>query len=93
MLAQLASLLAASASAPAPALQTSMPWWERITVTVDDKGAQQSCLYETSASPNAAAACDKEVAGSIKADGAGVTGLYKKVTFERRFSPGPALRP
>ena len=90
MLALLASVLAASASS-SPALETSMPWWERITVTVDDKGAQQSCLYETSASPNAAAACDKEMAGSIKADGAGRTGIYKKVTFERRFSPGGRL--
>lgn len=71
-----------------PVLETAVPWWERITVTVDDKGMQQSCRYETSAA--GAAVCDKETADSIKINGGG-SGVFKKVTFERRFSPGGRL--
>ena len=80
---------AASAAPAAEALESAIPWWERITVTVDDKGQQQSCRYETSAA--GAAACDKAVADSIKASGDGRAGLFSKVTFERRFSPGGRL--
>jgi len=79
----------AQPSAPeSPVLEAAVPWWERITVTVDDKGTQQSCRYETSAA--GAAACDKEMADSIKVNGGG-SGVFKKVTFERRFSPGGRL--
>lgn len=76
---------------PAPAttpLETAAPWWEKITVTVDDKGKQQSCRYETSAA--GAAACDQAMAASIDTGGKGSQGLFQKVTFERRFSPGAA---
>ena len=99
MLAYLAALLVADASSsPAPAatssepatlLETAAPWWEKITVTVDDKGKQQGCRYETSAA--GAAACDKAMADSITASGKGSQGLFQKVTFERRFSPGVKL--
>jgi len=81
----------APATAPAPAeapLESAAPWWEKITVTVDDKGTQQSCRYETSAAGSAA--CDKEIADSIR-PGKGIQGQFKKVTFERRFSPGGQL--
>ena len=83
-----------SAATPAtPVLESAAPWWERITVTVDDKGAQQSCRYETSASPGDAAVCDKAMAASIKPGNrsGATTGLYTKLTFERRFSPGNQL--
>jgi len=91
VLAFLAAALAAPVASPAPAtpvLETAVPWWERITVTVDDKGTQQSCRYETSAA--GAAVCDKETADSIKVSSGG-SGVFKKVTFERRFSPGGRL--
>ena len=98
----LAYLAAAMLAAPTPTpatpapdttpLETAAPWWEKITVTVDDKGAQQSCRYETSAAGAAgAAACDEAMADSITASGKGSQGLFQKVTFERRFSPGATL--
>ena len=70
-------------------LESSVPWWEKITVTVDDKGTQQSCRYETSDAGSAA--CDKAMAESISPGGKGTQGIFKKVTFERRFSPGGQL--
>ena len=100
MLAFLAAALAASIQ-PTPAtpavpdttsiLESSTPWWERITVTVDDKGTQRSCRYQTSHSPGGAEACDEATAASIKAGGEGQTGVLSKVTFERRFSPDGQL--
>ena len=90
MLAFVAAVLAAST--PTPVLEASVPWWERITVTVDDKGAQQSCNYHFSLSPNGPEACDKEMADSIPArKSRGGSGAFSKLTFERRFSPGPKL--
>ncbi|MFL6779921.1 MAG: hypothetical protein ACJ8E8_12900 [Sphingomicrobium sp.] len=81
------------AADPPTLLESAIPWWERITVTVDAKGEQQSCRYDKSISPSAAAACDKVVAAAIKArgQGGGPTGLYQKLVFERRFSPGARL--
>ena len=86
MLAFFAAVLAAST--PSPVLEASVPWWERITVTVDDKGKQQACRYESSLSSAGAEACDERTATSVRTGGKGHTGLYSKVTFERRFSPG-----
>ena len=86
-----ASPAPATPATPSPVLQSATPWWERITVTVDDKGTQQSCRYETSEAPGGAADCDTAMAESIKPRPAGPAGLYKKVTFERRFSPGGRL--
>lgn len=67
-------------------LEAASPWWERITVTVDGKGTQQGCRYETSAAGSTA--CDAAMAASIRSGGKGTSGLFRKVTFERRFSPG-----
>ena len=80
--------VALAASTPSPILESSMPWWERITVTVDDKGKQQSCQYEASLLPAGASACGEEMAASVPAGSGGPSGRYSKVTFERRFSPG-----
>ena len=85
MLALFAAALAAST--PSPALETSTSWWERVTVTVDDRGKQQSCQYEVSLSSAGAKACDDELAASLPS-GRGPSGRYSKMTFERRFSPG-----
>ena len=90
MLAFLAAVLAASTpvSTETPILEPAMPWWERISVTFDDKGAQQSCMYQSSLSPSGAEACDDGMAASLNARGGkGQTGVYSKLTFERRFSP------
>lgn len=89
MLAFLAAVLAASTQAAAqePVLEAAMPWWERITVTFDDKGTQQSCRYQSSLSLIGAEDCDAEMAASLKSRGSGQSGLYSKLTFERRFSP------
>ena len=89
MLAFLAAALAAST--PSPALETSVPWWERITVTVDDKGKQQSCLYETNLSAAGGEACGEAMASTVPGTGKISSGLYSKLTFERRFSPGGRL--
>ena len=82
----------ATATVPIPtedALESAAPWWEKITVTVDDKGTQQSCRYETSAA--GAAAYEPAMAASIGTSAKdGTRGLFKKVTFERRFTPGAA---
>lgn len=68
-----------------------MPWWEKITVTIDDKGEQQGCRYETSYSGVGATTCDEEMAASVDAGVKSRAGGYSKVTFERRFSPGGRL--
>ena len=69
MLALFAAALAASTSAPAtpsdPALESAVPWFERITVTLDDKGTQKSCKYQFSLSPTGVENCDKEMAASV----------------------------
>lgn len=85
---------AAAPDAPAPdaaapeasILESATPWWERISVTLDDKGKQQSCRYETSSSAKAEA-CDKAMAESLPTTGKGQSGVFSKLTFERRFSP------
>lgn len=89
MLAFLAAALAAST--PSPTLEASVPWWERITVTVDDKGKQQSCRYQISLVPSGAKACDEDMAASVGAGRRGSIGSFSKLTFERRFSPGGQL--
>ena len=90
MLALIAAALAAST--PAPVLDASVPWWERITVTVDDKGTEQSCRYESSLSASGVEVCSAQVAAGSKSRSApGPSGLYSKLTFERRFSPGGKL--
>jgi hypothetical protein len=90
----LAAVLAAtnpSASSSSP-LEASIPWFERITVTVDDKGKQQSCKYQFSLSDNGPEQCDEAMAASISgAKAGGSTGTFSKLTFERRFSPGAKL--
>lgn len=94
MLAFVAAVLAASTPTldSTPVLEASVPWWERITVAVDDKGRQQSCKYQSSLSPNGAEVCDQELAASVQPrQTSGRSGVYLKLTFERRFSPGAKL--
>lgn len=90
MFALAAALLAASS--PSPVLEASVPWFERITVTVDDKGAQQSCRYQFSLSAEGAHPCDAQMASTVPSRRPkGGVGAFAKLTFERRFSPGDRL--
>ena len=58
-----AALALASTSAQSPATLTStVPWWEKVTVTVTDDGQTQSCHYETSLQPQSGKDCS--VSGS-----------------------------
>lgn len=75
-----------SPTAKTDILESATPWWERISVTLDDKGKQKSCRYETSSSSKAEA-CDKAMAESLPTTGKGQSGVFSKLTFERRFSP------
>jgi hypothetical protein len=79
---------ALAVSTPIRVLEASVPWWEKVTVTVDDKGKQQSCKYESSLAATGAETCDEKTAAGVRAGSDGRAGVYSKVTFERRFSPG-----
>jgi hypothetical protein len=85
------ALAAASTASTTPALKSSSPWWEKVTVTVASDGKPRSCSYQTSLKPQSATAC--EVSGT-SADAAAATepGGAKdevtRITFERRFNPG-----
>jgi hypothetical protein len=92
----LAALALASAASAQPntattALTSSAPWWERVTVTVNDDGQTRSCRYETSLDPNAGKDCSVVAApGAQQASmshGSGSKDEYTRITFERRFSP------
>lgn len=89
MLAFMAAVLAASI--PGPALESSVPWFERITVTVDDQGKQRACRYQSSLDAAAPRPCDRDMAATIPATTKAGSGVYSKLTFERRFSPAPKL--
>lgn len=79
---------AAAASDDTVVLDSASAWWEKITVTVDDKGKQRACLYDTSLWDKGVQTCEKKLADSVQAGIIGEAGTYSKVTFERRFSPG-----
>src|SRR4051812_32549819 len=84
-----ALVLAAASTASTPALKSSAPWWEKVTVTVASDGKPQSCSYQTSLKPEKATEC--EVAGKaagLAPDGATSKDEYTRITFERRFNPG-----
>ena len=81
-------VVAEPSAADTQALDSSTAWWEKITVTVDDKGKQHSCHYEASQSGEGVRVCDKAMAASVEAGSSGQAGVFSKVTFERRFSPG-----
>jgi hypothetical protein len=86
----LAALAVASASAH-PTLTSSVPWWERVTVTVSDDGNTQSCRYESSLKPQNSTSCDVVSNSSAATKTAATTAAkdqYTRITFERRFSPG-----
>jgi hypothetical protein len=83
--------MASAAVHPAPTLTSSVPWWERVTVTVSDDGKTQSCRYESSLKPKNGQNCDVVESGGTAARSAATSGAkdqYTRITFERRFNPG-----
>ena len=88
----IAALALASATAhTSPALNSSIPWWERITVTVSDDGQTRSCRYESSSHPDNGQNCsvvDSEASlAKASSSGSGSQDEVTRITFERRFSP------
>jgi hypothetical protein len=88
----IAALTLTSTVAHSPATLTStVPWWERVTVTVSDDGQTHSCRYESSLRPQNGRDC--AVSGpaasmSRTASSPGAKDQVTRITFERRFSPG-----
>jgi len=86
------ALALASTTAQSPATLTStVPWWEKVTVTVTDDGSTQSCRYESSLQPQAGKDCSVSGADKLtaaKSSGPGAKDEVTRITFERRFSPG-----
>ena len=88
----IAALALASTSAHSSAILTSsVPWWERVTVTVTDDGKAQSCHYESSLRSTSGQDCSVtggDAATAKSASSSGAKDQYTRITFERRFSPG-----
>jgi hypothetical protein len=88
----IAALALASASAHSTAtLTSSVPWWERVTVTVTDDGQARSCHYESSLRTANAQNCSVSGGDAATAKAASSSGSkeeFTRITFERRFSPG-----
>jgi hypothetical protein len=87
----IAALVLASTTAHSTAtLSSAVPWWERVTVTVNDDGNTRSCRYESSLQPSAAKDCS--VVGTATATAtrapSGAKDEFTRITFERRFNPG-----
>jgi hypothetical protein len=80
--------LAASTSKAEPALSSSIPWWEKVTVTIAGDGKPQACRYESSIDPKAAKDCDVTGSQAAMAESSGSKSDLTRITFERRFTPG-----
>jgi hypothetical protein len=95
----LASATAATAGTSSDTLKSSVPWWEKITVTMTGDGEPRSCKYESSLKASDPGACDVQseapAAGASSGASAASSGSkaeLTRITFERQFLPG-ATRP
>ena len=82
--------MASTAAHTAPALNSTAPWWERVTVSVTDDGTTQSCRYESSRSTEASKDCSvasSQASMEKAASSSGAKDQVTRITFERRFSP------
>lgn len=92
MLKVAALVLAAASATQTPALVSTAPWWEKVTVTLTGDGKPQSCKYETSLRIPASNNC--EVSGhsaALTSDPSSSSGSKEeltRITFERQFVPG-----
>lgn len=85
----LALATAATASATSTdALNPTVPWWEKVTVTIDGDGKPQSCRFESSLNPATGQACEVDGSQASLARRSSGGDEYTKITFERRFNPG-----
>ncbi len=83
-----AGLAQSGAKTPDAPLVASMPWWEKLTVTLAGDGQAQGCLYESSLDPGATSQCDVDNSDPGTADATGAKSDLTRITFERRFTPG-----
>jgi hypothetical protein len=84
-----ALVLAAASTASTPALKSSTPWWEKVTVTLASDGEPKSCSYETSLKPQETTSCEVSGTTAELAPSAGSSKTeVTRITFERRFNPG-----
>ena len=82
-----AASLATAATTRLPGLDSHAPWWEKVTVTISGDGKPRSCLFESSASPQAGQACQVEATqAAMERTASGSKDSYTRITFERRFS-------
>jgi hypothetical protein len=94
----IAALVLASASAHS-ATSSPLPnsaWWERVTVTISGDGQAQGCRFESSMKPDAPQSCDatsdsKSAVASVT-HSSGSKDELTRITFERRFTPGPLAK-
>jgi hypothetical protein len=83
-----AASIATAATADISTLDSSAPWWERVTVTIAGDGQPKSCRFESSVGPDAAKDCQVQASQAAAAKTAtGSKDSYTRITFERRFSP------
>jgi len=84
-----ATASSSAASTAGDALVSNSPWWEKVTVTVSSDGKPRSCTFQSSLRPTDQEACEVDGNQTALGDGAGAKDQYTRITFERRFSPGP----
>jgi hypothetical protein len=83
-----AASLATAATADVSTLNSTAPWWERVTVTIAGDGQPQSCHFESSLGPQTAKDCQVQASQAAVAKTAtGSKDSYTRITFERRFNP------
>ena len=85
-----AASVAAAATIPASTLDSTAPWWERVTVTITGDGEAHSCRFESSLKPNDTQSCDvtSSPGAASKLSNSGSKAEFTRITFERRFTPG-----
>ena len=89
----LVALAAAATATQSPALNASVPWWDKITMVMDSNGAEKACTYESSLTPSDASQCETDESGPPSKNAKTPNGVVTKVTFERRFNPGERPEP
>jgi hypothetical protein len=83
-----ALVLAAASTASPPALVSSAPWWEKVTVTVNSDGKPKACSYQTSLTPTKAKSCAVSgTSAALASESVGAASEITRITFERRFTP------
>jgi hypothetical protein len=79
---------AATTTTSSTALNSTAPWWERVTITIAGDGQARSCRFESSVGPGAAKDCQVEAsAAAAEKTATGEKDRYTRITFERRYTP------